>query len=101
MATKTPLTAAVATTPSTAAPETPPFRAAPVTIKFDIGRSGNDTINGGSGSDTITFDNSFGHGNADIEHHGNVTTIDFANTGQTMTVSNVEELVFTDKTIHI
>jgi Ca2+-binding RTX toxin-like protein len=67
---------------------------------FNIGRSGNDTINGGSGSDTVTFNNSFGNGNADIDHHGNVTTIDFANTGQTMTVSNVQELVFTDKIIH-
>ena len=61
--------------------------------------SGNDTINGGSGDNAVKFDDS--SKNADISHHGGVTTVTFDDTNQTVSISNVQELIFTNKIEHI
>ena len=66
---------------------------------FKVGNAGNDTIDGGSGHDTVRFDDSYANANVSI-HHG-VATVTFGDTGQTIKTSDVEELVFTDKTIHV
>ncbi len=60
---------------------------------FEVGRQGNDVIEGGGGSDKVQFDDSLAH--ADINIVGGVTTVDFKDTGQTITVTGVQELEFT------
>jgi hypothetical protein len=65
---------------------------------FIVGRSGNDTINGGGGSNTVMFDDSAANATQSVS--GGVTTVHFSDTGQTMTISNVQNLVFTDTGHH-
>jgi hypothetical protein len=60
---------------------------------FVVGRQGNDLIDGGGGSNTVQFDDSFA--NAKILNLGGVTTVDFKDTGQSVTMTEVQELVFT------
>ena len=63
-----------------------------------IGGSGNDTILGGGGNDTVMFDNS--SANANITQNGVTTTVQFGDTGQTITINGVDHLVFTDTDHH-
>ena len=63
-----------------------------------IGGSGNDTITGGGGNDTVMFDNS--SANANITQNGVTTTVQFGDTGQTITINGVDHLVFTDTGHH-
>jgi len=67
-----------------------------------IGRTGDDTVQGGSGSsDAIKFTGENSH-NAVYTPHGSETTITFTdNPGQSISVTGVEELIFTDKTVPI
>ena len=67
---------------------------------FKIGLVGNDTVNGGGGSDTVDFSNKY-TGNATVTTTNGLTTVQFANTGQTIDVSNVKTLVFSDHTVHL
>ena len=59
---------------------------------------GNDTIVGGSGQNTVDFDTN--SSDATITTHHGVTTVKFTD-GQDMTITDVQELVFTNKTVHI
>jgi Ca2+-binding RTX toxin-like protein len=63
--------------------------------------NGHDTVDGGSGNDTLKLD---GRSTGDLTQpfHGShgETVLHFTD-GQTVTVSNVENIVFTDKTFHI
>jgi len=63
-----------------------------------IGGSGNDTITGGGGNDTVMFDDS--STNANITQNGVTTTVQFGDTGQTITINGVDHLVFTDTGHH-
>ncbi len=60
---------------------------------FEVGRQGNDVIHGGGGHDAVQFDDSLA--NANINIAGGVTTVDFKDTGQTITITGVQELEFT------
>jgi len=59
---------------------------------FEVGRQGNDVIEGGGGHDAVQFDDSLA--NATIHTTGGVTTVDFKDTGQTITMTGVRELEF-------
>lgn len=59
---------------------------------FEVGRQGNDVIEGGGGHDVVQFDDSLA--NATIHTTGGVTTVDFKDTGQTITMTGVQELEF-------
>jgi Ca2+-binding RTX toxin-like protein len=61
---------------------------------------GNDTIDGGAGHNTVDFDKLASTDINSLHTSGGETTIHF-NDGQTVTVSHVENLVFTDKTEHL
>ena len=67
---------------------------------FHISAQGSDTIDGGSGGgNTVNFDNHADNADVSISTNGSgVTTVQFADTGQTFTVSHVQELVFDDNT---
>jgi Ca2+-binding RTX toxin-like protein len=65
---------------------------------FIVGKSGNDTITGGGGNDTVMFDD--GSANANITQNGVTTTVQFGDTGQTITINGVDHLVFTDTDHH-
>jgi len=58
--------------------------------------AGNDTIVGGGGHDKVVFD--VAYADATISTHHGTTTVAFGD-GQTMTISGVEQLVFTDQTV--
>lgn len=60
---------------------------------------GNDTILGGGGHDKVVFDDSVHL--ATISTSNGVTTVQFGATSQTITISGVEQLVFTDHTIKL
>ena len=62
--------------------------------------SGNDTINGGSGDNTLSFaGKNFADATVSTNNQG-VTTISFAG-GQTDKVEDVQTVVFDDKVIHL
>jgi Ca2+-binding RTX toxin-like protein len=78
-----------------------------------LGGSGNDTvfvekgsagsplhesIDGGGGTNFVTF-NGYGHGDATVTVAGNVTTVTFASTGQTATLTNVTAIFFGNDTV--
>lgn len=61
---------------------------------FEVGTHGNDSIVGGSGHNTVDIDDS--RRDATITHQHGVTTVQLSNTGQTITMSGVQDIVFTD-----
>jgi hypothetical protein len=61
---------------------------------FELGRHGNDAISGGGGDNTVKFDDSLA--NASISSKGGVTTVQFSDTHQTITLSGIQTLEFTD-----
>jgi Ca2+-binding RTX toxin-like protein len=68
---------------------------------FHVGSTGNDTVTGAGGHDTLFFDDgTFAGTTVDTNHHTGVTTVTFTG-GQTVMVSGVEELVFTDHTVKL
>jgi Ca2+-binding RTX toxin-like protein len=70
-----------------------------VSIDTLSGSLGNDTIIGGSGKDQVVFDVASTDATVLPPDHG-VTTVQFTG-GQTMTISGVEQLVFTDGTVKL
>jgi len=66
---------------------------------FKVGNEGNDTISGGGGHDKVQFDDSY-H-NATITIHNGDTTVQFSDTGQTIKMTGIEELHFTDHTTKV
>jgi Ca2+-binding RTX toxin-like protein len=67
---------------------------------YKIGLVGNDTVQGGGGNDKVQFSNNY-NGNATVTTNNGLTTVQFANTGQSIEVSNVKTLVFADHTVHL
>jgi RTX calcium-binding nonapeptide repeat (4 copies) len=61
---------------------------------IELGRHGNDVIDGGGGHNTVQFDDSLS--NATISSKNGVTTVQFSDTHQTMTLTDIQSLVFTD-----
>jgi Ca2+-binding RTX toxin-like protein len=61
---------------------------------------GNDTIDGGSGNDAVNFGSRASTDISSLHTSGGVTVIHF-NDGQSVNVSHIENLVFTDKTDHL
>jgi Ca2+-binding RTX toxin-like protein len=61
---------------------------------------GNSTVSGGLGSDAVIFD-ARTSASATIVTGGGGTTVTFADTNQVVTVTGVEELVFTDTVINL
>ena len=61
---------------------------------FEVGRHGNDVIDGGGGFNTVQFDDSLS--NATIKNDHGVTTVHFSDTKQTVTLTDIQSLVFTD-----
>jgi Ca2+-binding RTX toxin-like protein len=62
------------------------------------GTGANDTINGGNGNDQVVFDTSFGDASIATDQNG-VTTVTFS--GTSVTISDVEQLVFTDHIVKL
>ncbi len=61
--------------------------------------SATNSIDGSSGhNDVVQFNDTYENANISSSH--GVTTVSFTDTGQTIKISGVQELVFTDKTIH-
>jgi Ca2+-binding RTX toxin-like protein len=64
-----------------------------------VSGGGNDTIDGGGGHDKVLFDSNFASATISAPDHG-VTTVTFGD-GQSVKVSDVEQLVFTDHTVKL
>ena len=64
------------------------------------GNAGNDTLDGGSGRDTALFSGNFA--NYTVARNGNAVTVtDNVGTDGTDTLSNIEQLTFSDKTLSL
>lgn len=69
-------------------------------VFYLTGHNISDTIDGGAGHDTVKFEAYATHDIMSLHTNNGVTIIEFKD-GQTVTVSHVENLVFTDKTEHL
>ena len=68
---------------------------------FEItSHDGDSAINGGTGTDVVFFDDRT-FGSADIQTSGGTTTVTFSDTGQEVTVTSVETLVFSDQFVNL